>query len=103
MGIIPHASCFQIGGKIIPAQTNVTLMKFLLHRSLAVHVGRCSPIMSVLRDPKTFPDPDQFDPDRFSLDNQQVVALNGSDLFQGRHAYSYVPFSAGPRNCIGQK
>jgi cytochrome P450 family 4 len=65
----------EIDGKTIPAQTNVFLMYFLLHR-----------------DPKSFPDPDRFDPDRFSLDNQQE-----------RHAFSYVPFSAGPRNCIGQK
>jgi len=65
----------EIDGKVLPAKTNVILFKFLLHR-----------------DPKTFPDPDRFDPDRFSLES-----------VQGRHPYSYVPFSAGPRNCIGQK
>lgn len=66
----------EIDGKVLPAKTNVILFKFLLHR-----------------DPKTFPDPDRFDPERFSLESVQGR----------RHPYSYVPFSAGPRNCIGQK
>jgi len=65
----------EVGGHVIPARTNVILPKFILHR-----------------DPQTFPNPNIFDPERFSLENQQ-----------DRHAYSYVPFSAGPRNCIGQK
>lgn len=64
-----------IGGVKIPTGTTINIPVFALHYA-----------------DESFPEPEKFDPERFSLEN-----------LQDRHPYAYVPFSAGNRNCIGQK
>ncbi|XP_044270354.1 cytochrome P450 4C1-like [Tribolium madens] len=64
-----------IGGYDFPKDTFLSLFIYGMHHN-----------------EKYFPDPEKFDPYRYLPENQAQ-----------RHNYAYVPFSAGPRNCIGQK
>ncbi|XP_063915540.1 cytochrome P450 9e2-like [Zophobas morio] len=50
------------------------------------------PVFGIHRDPEYYPEPDKFDPERFNDENK--VNIN---------PYTYMPFGAGPRNCIGSR
>lgn len=55
--------------------------------ALSVNVSR------IHRQPDNFPDPDTFRPERFAKDGDAAAI----------HPFAYIPFSSGPRNCMGQK
>jgi cytochrome P450 len=47
-------------------------------------------IADIHRDPESFPKPDEFDPDRFSVERAATL-----------DPWAFIPFSMGIRNCIG--
>jgi cytochrome P450 family 4 len=60
-------------GKIIPNGVGVIVFSHGIHMN-----------------PEYYPNPEKFDPSRF-------------DNVEGKQPFAFIPFSAGPRNCIGQK
>ncbi|XP_035213117.1 cytochrome P450 4g1-like, partial [Stegodyphus dumicola] len=63
----------QIGTHVIPPKSHIAILIYMLHKT-----------------PDVFPNPEKFDPDRFSAENMAT-----------RDTYSFIPFSLGPRICIG--
>ncbi|KAL0279697.1 UNVERIFIED_CONTAM: hypothetical protein PYX00_001197 [Menopon gallinae] len=49
-------------------------------------------ICSIHKDPRVWKNPNEFNPDNFL-----------PEAIASRPHYTYIPFSAGPRNCLGQK
>ncbi|CAG2060740.1 unnamed protein product [Timema podura] len=50
------------------------------------------PIFGIHYDPKYYPNPEKFDPERFSAKNKNDIPK-----------YAHLPFGEGPRNCIGMR
>ncbi|CAB3396826.1 unnamed protein product [Caenorhabditis bovis] len=62
--------------------------KIVLPEGLTACVSPIAPA----RDPRAWKDPGTYNPDNFDI-----------DAISARDPFAYIPFSAGPRNCIGQK
>lgn len=65
----------QVGDYILPKGVSALIAPFAVHR-----------------DRRFYDNPDNFDPEHFSSEN-----------INKRNPFAYIPFSAGPRNCIGIK
>ena len=65
---------FRLGEFFLPARTTVLMSQFIIHR-----------------DPRFFPDPLRFDPERFTPEAKSR-----------RTKLTYFPFGAGVRQCIGE-
>jgi cytochrome P450 len=63
-----------IGGYVVPAGSLVLLSQYAMHR-----------------DARFFPEPERFDPQRWTTDAREA-----------RPQFSYFPFGGGPRRCIGE-
>ncbi|CAH1159369.1 unnamed protein product [Phaedon cochleariae] len=63
------------GDYTLPAGATIVIGTFKIHRL-----------------PDIYPNPDKFDPDNFLPERTA-----------NRHYYSFIPFSAGPRSCVGRK
>ncbi|XP_078377237.1 cytochrome P450 3A24-like [Oculina patagonica] len=66
---------FDLNGIHIPARTEILIPIYVMHY-----------------DPDAWQNPEKFDPERFRGPSKDT-----------RHAFQYMPFGAGPRNCIGMR
>jgi cytochrome P450 len=65
---------YEVGGYVVPAGSIVVMSQYVTHH-----------------DPRFFPDPFRFDPDRWTEEARSA-----------RPDFSYFPFGGGKRRCIGE-
>ncbi|CAD6223997.1 GSCOCT00005430001.2-RA-CDS [Cotesia congregata] len=77
-----------IMGRRINTDLKLTSGDYTIPRGSLIIVGT----FRIHRSPKFYPNPNMFDPDNFLPEKTR-----------DRHYYAFIPFSAGPRSCVGRK
>lgn len=72
--------------RIVTKDYPVPGLDFVLKKGTPIFI----PVFAIQHDSEFFPNPDIFDPDRFT-----------SEAIEQRNSITYMPFGDGPRNCIG--
>eukprot|EP00850_Spirogloea_muscicola_P005820 SM000027S09601 [mRNA] locus=s27:235603:239159:- [translate_table: standard] len=72
------------------ANEDTTAGQLMIPKGIPVFV----PVYAMHHNPKLFPDPESFRPERFDPACEEAKM---------RHPYAYIPFGSGPRMCIGYK
>ncbi|XP_023211958.1 cytochrome P450 4C1-like [Centruroides sculpturatus] len=70
-----NPSEMKIGNYVLPANSTLIISIYGIHHN-----------------PSVYENPEVFDPDRFLPEN-----------YKNLHPYAFLPFSVGPRNCLGSK
>ena len=65
---------YEVGGYLIPRGSLVLVSQYVMHR-----------------DPRFWPEPERFDPERWTAEAKAA-----------RPQFSYFPFGGGPRRCVGE-
>lgn len=75
-----------VGMRLCTEETTVAGIRF--------KPGMCVdiPLAAMHRDPEYFPEPEKYNPERFLPENKDKVK-----------PFSFIPFGAGPRNCVGMR
>merc|ERR1712179_38179 len=61
---------------------------FVIKKGMKIQI----PVYAMHRSEEFFPDPDTFNPDRWSPENKSQI-----------NTYTYLPFGGGPRGCLGSR